>query len=107
MTNRNCVECGRPFKTRRYNAEHCGGACRRVFNNRRALRGAVLYDLTMIETAELSAGKTEDAKATRGRIEAAVAAWKAEDASYGRGRSWQRKYNVMTSTLKYAAERSR
>ncbi|WP_426315686.1 hypothetical protein ACN9MF_12940 [Methylobacterium fujisawaense] len=42
-----CLECGRPFAAAVSGAEFCGPACRMVFNNRRARRGAELYDLFM------------------------------------------------------------
>ena len=42
-----CFECGRPFTASVSGAEFCGPACRMVFNNRRAKRGAELYDLFM------------------------------------------------------------
>ena len=44
---RDCLECGRPFAAAVSGAEFCGPACRMVFNDRRAKRGAELYDLFM------------------------------------------------------------
>lgn len=40
---RHCRECGSPLTSAR--AEFCAVACRRAWNNRRAMRGAELYDL--------------------------------------------------------------
>lgn len=42
-----CLECGLPFMARQADAEFCGLACRKAWNNRRLLRGAELYDLFM------------------------------------------------------------
>lgn len=47
-----CLECGDPLArhagdTRRSDTSFCCGACRKTFNNRRAMRGAELYDLYM------------------------------------------------------------
>ena len=42
-----CLECGQPFGSAVREAEFCGPPCRMVFNNRRAKRGAELYDLFM------------------------------------------------------------
>lgn len=42
-----CSECGNPFRSRQPTATFCGTHCRKAFNNRRATRGAMLYDLFM------------------------------------------------------------
>lgn len=42
-----CRECGRPLDTPRRGRQFCNSACRRHFNNRRAVRGADLYDVLM------------------------------------------------------------
>lgn len=47
-----CLECGDPLArhagdTRRSDTSFCCIACRKTFNNRRAMRGAELYDLYM------------------------------------------------------------
>ena len=42
-----CRECGLGFEARRPNTEFCSATCRRVFNNRRLLRGGQFYDLVM------------------------------------------------------------
>lgn len=44
---RACLECGQSFAATVSGAEFCGPGCRMVFNNRRAKRGAELYDLFM------------------------------------------------------------
>lgn len=45
--NRSCAECGNAFGSNRRDAEFCGDKCRKVYNNRRAQRGAELYDIVM------------------------------------------------------------
>lgn len=50
MRSHVCAECGAPFlahATLAKHAEFCGTECRKTFNNRRAMRGAVLFDLFM------------------------------------------------------------
>lgn len=42
-----CRECGGPHAPARAGGEFCGSACRMAWNNRRAARGAELYDLLM------------------------------------------------------------
>jgi hypothetical protein len=42
-----CSECGNAFAGQRYTREFCSGSCRRAFNNRRAARGAAIYDVAM------------------------------------------------------------
>jgi len=53
------MECGGSFKPRQYSADFCGAPCRQAFNNRRARRGAILYDLVMIEAGQPDAFKAE------------------------------------------------
>lgn len=43
-----CAECGAEFGSNRPHAEFCGTSCRKTFNNRRAQRGAELYDFAML-----------------------------------------------------------
>jgi hypothetical protein len=45
--SRTCLECGERFDTNVAAAKNCSTACRKAFNNRRALRGAEMYDLMM------------------------------------------------------------
>lgn len=44
---RTCEECGTPYGSSEAHSQFCGTQCRRDFNNRRATRGAELYDLFM------------------------------------------------------------
>lgn len=45
--SRQCADCGEAFKTDRPEAKFCSTTCRKEYNNRRAVRGAELYDLMM------------------------------------------------------------
>lgn len=42
-----CLECGDCFVSARQGTEFCDANCNKAFNNRRATRGAELYDLLM------------------------------------------------------------
>lgn len=42
-----CAECGERFGSNRRDAEFCSTECRKKYNNRRAQRGAELYDIVM------------------------------------------------------------
>jgi len=42
-----CAECGETFAAKRDHANFCSTKCRKTWNNRRATRGAELYDLFM------------------------------------------------------------
>jgi len=47
---RHCMECNKPLPPRKRNGpqqKFCGASCRKEFNNRRAMRGAEMYDLVM------------------------------------------------------------
>jgi len=45
---RECAECGGVYSRSRVTEDFCSTRCRKTFNNRRAVRGAALYDLFMI-----------------------------------------------------------
>lgn len=100
MANRECKECGKGFQTRQYNADFCGTTCRRVFNNRRATRGATLYDLVMLADAETTKPSTQ--AEFKERAATLVAMWKKEDQKAGRKRTTKRLSDVQADTL-YAA----
>lgn len=53
-----CAECSEEFTTNRREAEFCGDKCRKAYNNRRAVRGAELYDLVM--TMRFDRGHAKD-----------------------------------------------
>jgi hypothetical protein len=42
-----CDECQTPFTAKKREARFCCSPCRKAYNNRRAVRGAELYDLMM------------------------------------------------------------
>ncbi|ESQ82361.1 hypothetical protein AEAC466_17200 [Asticcacaulis sp. AC466] len=42
-----CLTCGAALRSSSRTIEFCQDACRRAFNNRRAVRGAEFYDLYM------------------------------------------------------------
>lgn len=91
-----CSECGKEFRRRQYNAEFCGSTCRRVFNNRRAVRGAALYDLTMMLEA---AAHNKQRDVIRAALDTKLKEWRLEDDRPGlpRKRTWQRPFNVFNT----------
>jgi len=94
-----CRECGGTFSAKSYNMDFCGADCRRVFNNRRMTRGAVLYDLLMLEAGNpdmFAKSKME------GRAQNAIKRFLQEDANAGRKRSWKRFEDLQADTLIYA-----
>lgn len=94
--NRVCLECDGKYTSRQYNAGFCGSGCRQRFNNRRALRGSILYDLAMLEANE----SDPRMKAKLGeRKEDALRWFIHEDAKAGRRRSYKDRYAVMSDTL--------
>lgn len=42
-----CLECGGEFQPRKAGDDFCCTGCRKAFHNRRARRGALVYDLMM------------------------------------------------------------
>ncbi len=47
MHKRTCKECQNPFAAKVASAVFCSAPCRKVHSNRRAMRGAEIYDLAM------------------------------------------------------------
>lgn len=47
LDRRACQECQNEFSPSRYTSKFCSVKCRKEFNNRRAMRGAILYDAFM------------------------------------------------------------
>jgi len=90
-----CAECSNRFESRQYNASFCGDKCKRTFNNRRAQRGAVLYDLAMIEALDPQAHATHK---LADRAQDLVQTWCDEDAKAGRKRTWKRAHEVKYDT---------
>ena len=96
-----CKECGEGFTSRQYNADFCGQACRRSFNNRRMTRGAMLYDLDMLAAAETTSGEARGELTARRK--ALVASWQKEDQTANRKRTTKRLSDVLADTMQYAA----
>lgn len=83
-----CLECGGPFQRRRSDAEFCGRACVRAWNNRRAMRGAELYDLFMVTRFDRDAAKREKVWRRMNRL---ASHFRDEDKARRAGRrSWRR-----------------
>lgn len=81
-----CRECGHPFIGKRTTKEFCSAACRRAYNNRKATRGALIYDLVMTWRFDRSEGKDAVARKLLGQ---AASMFKMEDDSERAGRrSW-------------------
>lgn len=95
MGKHTCMECNGTFDSRQYNASFCGDGCKRTFNNRRAKRGAILYDLLMIEAFDPKAFEANKLKDRRAEL---LARWHEEDEAANRKRSWKRPNEVMYDT---------
>lgn len=95
---RTCLECKGSFTSRQFTSDFCCAACRRTFNNRRAQRGAALYDLLMIEATD-----PDQFESLRldGRASAMIEAFKREDDEAGRKRSHKRASDVQVDTFVY------
>ena len=92
---RTCLECKGDFTSRQFNSDFCCGVCRRTFNNRRVQRGAVIYDLLMIEATDL---ERFESLRLDGRVSAMIEAFKQEDEAAGRVRSHKRAADVQADT---------
>lgn len=82
-----CAECGKEAKGK----EFCSAACRSAWHNRRTRRGALLYDLAMIELVEPELFVPANMAVRRA---AQLKAWRAEDEKAGRKRTYQRANKV-------------
>lgn len=96
MSKHTCKECNNPFESRQYNAAFCGAPCQRAFNNRRLQRGAVLYDLLMIEAYDPEAFKRHGLAERRQEL---IERFHEEDTAANRKRSWKRANEVMYDTV--------
>lgn len=47
LLNKVCMECGKGYEAKRPDSQFCTRDCKGVFANRRAVRGAEIYDLFM------------------------------------------------------------
>lgn len=83
MVVRTCRECGLPVFSNDARAAFCRATCRGAWNNRRAVRGAELYDLVMAARFEAEATRGLDLVSLMRR---ATAAWHREDIAERAGR---------------------
>lgn len=82
-----CLECGEPFVARDHEAHFCCTACRKAFNNRRAVRGAELYDLYMAHRFERAEAQASGVFKAINRL---ASDWRAQDRRERAGRkSWR------------------
>lgn len=93
-----CLECHGSYTSRQFSSDFCCTACRRTFNNRRAQRGAALYDLIMIEATDPEAFQKARLDGT---VEAMVSEFVAEDKEAGRKRSHKSLTDVRSDMLRY------
>lgn len=83
-----CLECDAPFQSVEAHAEFCCAAHRKTWNNRRAARGAQLYDLVMAMRFER--GRTKAFKLWSLICALASAFRDADNALRDGRRSWRR-----------------
>jgi endogenous inhibitor of DNA gyrase (YacG/DUF329 family) len=88
LYTRCCAECGKEFQAKRVEAEFCSSKCKGDFNNRRAARGAILYDLMMVNRNERGLAKMKKVWFLVTRL---LMYWREEDVRQRDGRrSWQK-----------------
>ena len=89
MRQRVCLECGGEIKAdARPAAEFCCDGHRKAFNNRRALRGAELYDLFMSQRFDRAAAGKQGAWTVMCALASAYR--DADKAKRGGRRSWRK-----------------
>ena len=93
-----CLECGANFTAKGYGKDFCGASCRQKFNNRRATRGAALYDLVM---AQLETPVMYDKYELAGRSARMIEDWQKEDRKAERTRTTKRIFDIHVATLPY------
>lgn len=76
-----CLECRQKPAVNK--GRYCSATCRLAFNNRRQLRGAVLYDAVMVQREQAGAFK-DGAHDFPPRLEQLLVDWETEDAAAGR-----------------------
>ena len=81
-----CAECGKPYQSAKRQSRFCSTLCRKSFNNRRAMRGAELYDLFMATRYERESAVSKGVWTNMCKL---AASWKQEDDRERAGRhSW-------------------
>ena len=93
-----CLECKAEFLSRQYSSEFCCAGCRSTFNNRRTQRGAMLYDLMMMERVD---DKDFARLHLENRVEMLMAAFVADDLKEKRKRSYKTPLDVNVATAAY------
>lgn len=71
MAHKHCMECGADlpvYSGKGQRSRFCGVKCRNAFNNRRAQRGALLYDLFMASRFERQAADSAGARSVMARL---------------------------------------
>lgn len=82
-----CLECGEQFQARDHESHYCTTACRKAFNNRRAVRGAELYDLYMAHRFERESAKQAGVFQAINRL---ASMWREQDKrERSRRKSWR------------------
>jgi hypothetical protein len=79
-----CRECGASYPRGAKPSESCSPVCRRVYNNRRAMRGAEIYDLAMEMRFDR---KTAKERKTFSHLCTLIGRFNEDDKARGR-RSW-------------------
>lgn len=86
QSGRPCRECGKPFSAKRDTREFCDASCRRIWNNRRATRGAILFDAVMAWRFQRDAFEAAGGRKLLGQLASAFRAQDERDR--GGRRSW-------------------
>lgn len=94
--SRTCCECGSKFETVRTEAEFCGTPCRKTYNNRRAMRGAEIYDIAMAWRFGDGEGRINEA---RDLLCALLSGYNEQDKESRPGRRSYGKYRVIKLNL--------
>ena len=96
-----CRECGHSFMPRRADAAFCAPACKRAFNNRRATRGAELYDLFLASRFDRQDPAVDGVWSVLCRM---AHVWRAQDEAERAGRkSWCPAREVRARSARYVA----
>lgn len=102
---RACLECGAPHASPIAEAEFCSNRCRMAFNNRRAKRGAELYDLFMALRHDRAVATAFKVWRLLNRL---AAGFRAEDVAERAGRrSWRSPAVILVRRPHLADERVR
>lgn len=100
MADRKCAECGGALEGRKAVAAFCSGSCRKAWNNRRAMRGAQMYDLFMAIRYDRKAAKEQGLWSLLCRM---AQDWKELDAAAGRQTLGSRKDLLERTALRHGS----